>query len=180
MSNPLKMARWSPYAAGAGIGVLSWATFYFMDKALGASTSMVNAASAITGAIAPEHAKANAYMAAHIVGKPAFDWQMALVLMMAVGAFLAARLAGSKRVERVPTVWASRFGTSRAVRYAGAFIGGAALLFGARMAGGCTSGHAVSGGLQMAVSSWVFTIAMFAAGIGAAFALYGRKGATHV
>lgn len=53
MSNPLRIPRWSPYAVGAGIGVLSWATFYFMDKALGASTSMVNAAGAIVGVVSP-------------------------------------------------------------------------------------------------------------------------------
>ncbi len=33
----LKAERWSPYTVGAGIGILSWITFYFMDKALGAT-----------------------------------------------------------------------------------------------------------------------------------------------
>ena len=28
---------WSPYIVGAGIGVLSWLTFYFSDKPIGAS-----------------------------------------------------------------------------------------------------------------------------------------------
>ena len=60
------------------------------------------------------------------------------------------------------------------------FLGGAVLLFGARLAGGCTSGHSLSGGLQLAVSSWIFTASMFAAGVATAFALYGRKGADHV
>lgn len=175
MSNPLRIPRWSPYAVGAGIGVLSWATFYFMDKALGASTSMVNAAGAIVGVVSPEHARSNEYFAAHIVGKPVFDWQMALVIMMGFGALLAAVLGRSRRIERVPSIWAFRFGPSRAVRYTGAFIGGAVLLFGARMAGGCTSGHGISGGLQLALSSWVFIVAMFAAGIGAAHLLYTRK-----
>jgi uncharacterized membrane protein YedE/YeeE len=177
MSNPLRIPRWSPYAVGVGIGVLSWATFYFMDKPLGASTSMVNAAGAVVGAVAPEHAKANEYLASHIVGKPVFDWQMALVLTMALGAFLAAALSRSRRVERVPSIWASRFGPSRALRYAGAFLGGVILIIGARMAGGCTSGHGISGGLQLAVSSWVFIAAMFIAGIGAAQILYTRKAA---
>ncbi len=175
MKGPLGWARWSPYAVGGGIGVLSWATFLFMDKALGASTSFVNAAGVPVAALAPEHARANAYWAKHVIESPPFDWQVALVLMMAVGAFVAARFAGSRRREHVPSVWASSFGPSRWKRYVGAFYGGAILLFGARLAGGCTSGHGVSGGLQLAVSSYVFVAAMFVAGTLTAMAIYNRR-----
>jgi uncharacterized membrane protein YedE/YeeE len=77
-------------------------------------------------------------------------------------------------------LWARRFGASRGVRYAAAFIGGAILLFGARLADGCTSGHGISGGLQLALSSWVFLVSMFTAGVAAAFMLFGREGASHV
>lgn len=41
------------------------------------------------------------------------------------------------------------------------FIGGILLLFGARMAGGCTSGHMMSGIMQLSVSSIIFTIVLF-------------------
>jgi uncharacterized membrane protein YedE/YeeE len=51
------------------------------------------------------------------------------------------------------------------------FLGGVLLLYGARMAGGCTSGHGISGGLQLAVSSYLFMAAMFAAGIATAIPL---------
>ena len=54
------------------------------------------------------------------------------------------------------------------------------MLFGARMAGGCTSGHGISGGLQLAVSSWAFFIAMFASGLVTAFVLFGKEGRNHV
>jgi len=176
MLNPLKMPRWSPYAVGAGIGVLSWITFAFMDKALGTSTSFVSAAGVVAGTVAPEHVKANAYLAKHVVASPPFDWQSALDLALIVGALLASWLAlkpGEKgRVEHVPSEWAARFGPSRAVRYAGAFVGGAILLFGARLAGGCTSGHGISGGLQLAISSWTFVVAVFAAGIATAFIVF--------
>ncbi|NIN68520.1 MAG: hypothetical protein GTO63_28200, partial [Anaerolineae bacterium] len=50
MKSLLKRPRWSPYLVGAGIGVLSWATFFFMDKALGVSTTMVRA-SGVVGAL---------------------------------------------------------------------------------------------------------------------------------
>ena len=180
MKNPLFMLRWSPYAVGAAIGVLSWVTFAWMGKALGTSTTMVQAAGVLEGAVAPEHVKNNMYLAKHLVGKPAFEWQFALVVALFFGAFVAARLARSTFKENVPALWAWRFGANPWVRYAGAFAGGAILLCGARMAGGCTSGHAISGGLQLAVSSWVFTGAMFIAGVATAFLLFGKGGRSHV
>ncbi|MFG0274208.1 MAG: YeeE/YedE thiosulfate transporter family protein [Phycisphaerales bacterium] len=184
MANPLTAPRWSPYAVGAGIGVLSWITFAWMGKALGTSTTLVRAAGAIEGTISEQHVRETEYLAKYIVGKPVVDWQFALVIALALGAGLAAllgrRAAGGKFVETVPGLWAWRFGKSKALRYTAAFTGGAILLFGARMAGGCTSGHAISGGLQLAVSSWIFTIAMFITGIITAFALFGGKGRSHV
>jgi uncharacterized membrane protein YedE/YeeE len=182
--NPLKQARWSPYVVGALLGVLSWITFATMDKALGTSTTMVRAVGVAERVVAPEHADDNAYFAKYIgtteKPKPWFEWQFALVLMLPVGAYLGARLSKSQIKESVPEVWQARFGPGKARRWAAAFAGGAIMLFGARMAGGCTSGHALSGGLQLAVSSWLFTGALFAAGVGTAWAVYGKKGADHV
>ena len=40
--------------------------------------------------------------------------------------------------------------------------------FGARWAGGCTSGHGISGTMQMAVSSWVAAVCFFVGGIAVA------------
>jgi uncharacterized membrane protein YedE/YeeE len=160
--------------------VLSWATFLFMNKALGASTTMARLAGVAEGVVAPQHVQDNPYFAKYLVGKPAFEWQMALVLTSILGAFLAARLFRTPRPDAVPSIWAARFGSSRPLRYAAAFIGGAIMLYGARLAGGCTSGHGISGGLQLAVSGWLFFAATFIAGITAAFVLYGGKGRQHV
>jgi uncharacterized membrane protein YedE/YeeE len=180
----MKRPLWSPYVVGAGIGVLSWITFAVMDKALGVSTTMVRAVGAAERVVAPEHVESNAYFTKYLgtmdAVKPFFEWQFALVVMLAVGALIASRLSGSRVTERVPALWRWRFGDSRALRYSAAFVGGAVLLFGARLAGGCTSGHGISGGLQLAASSWTFMATMFAGGIATAFALYGKKGADHV
>lgn len=184
MTSFLRKARWSPYVVGAGIGVLSWCTFYFMDKALGTSTSFVGAAGAGICAAAPEHCAQNAYYlkeygikggsgAGGALFKPIFDWQMALDLALIAGAFLAASLSGTLKKERVPTLWAERFGPSVLKRYAAAFVGGFILIFGARMAGGCTSGHGISGSLQLAVSSWTFFACMFLSGVVVAGLLFG-------
>ncbi len=177
----LRKPRWSPYLVGAGIGVLSWCTFYFMEKALGTSTSFVGLAGGGVCAIAPDHVAQNEYYLKEYGAKgggfrPIFDWQMALDFTLVAGAFLAAWLGRTFRTERVPTVWSERFGPSVAKRYAAAFLGGFILLFGARMAGGCTSGHGISGGLQLAVSSWTFFISMFISGIVTALALFGTRG----
>lgn len=180
MVNVVRSQRWSPYAVGLGIGLLSVATFLFMNKALGVSTTPVRAVGLIESAVAPGHVQGNAYYMGYFGKAPPVEWQFALVVMLPVGAFIAARLAGSKRREHVPGLWAARFGPSRVKRYIGAFLGGIVLIFGARLAGGCTSGHGISGGLQLALSSWVFFAAMFAAGVATAFAVYGTKGKSHV
>ncbi len=179
MLNILKAPRWSPYIVGTGIGILSWATFYFMNKALGTSTSFVGASGAMLCTVACDHVEHSAYIRKEYGAKdggfkPVFDWQMALVLTMAVGAFLSAWLGRTLKAERVPSLWLARFGPSVARRYLAAFAGGFILLFGARMAGGCTSGHGISGGLQLAVSSWTFFGAMFLSGVITAIALFGR------
>lgn len=175
----LKRPRWSPYLVGALIGVLSWITFAAMGKALGTSTTMVRVAGAIESTFAPEHVENNAYFAKYLgtaeKPKPVVEWQFALVVFMVVGAFVAAKLGGTLRWESVPALWAQRFGRSRLKRFLGAFLGGVILLFGARLAGGCTSGHGLSGGLQLAVGSWIFIAAMFATGIVTAMVLFGRK-----
>ncbi len=180
MANPFKHPRWSPYLVGAGIGLLSWCTFYFMGKALGTSTSFVGVAGAGLCAVAPEHACQNAYILKEYGAKdggfkPIFDWQMSLDIALIAGSFLAAWLGGTLKAESVPSLWAQRFGSSVMKRYVAAFIGGFILIFGARMAGGCTSGHGISGSLQLAVSSWTFFISMFASGVLTAFLIYGRR-----
>jgi len=115
--------------------------------------------------------RANAVYAKQLVGKPAVDWQFALVVGLFLGAALAARLAHTPRPPDVPPTFVARFGPSRLRRNLTAFAGGVLLLFGARLADGCTSGHGISGGLQLAVGSWTFVAAVFAVGIPFAFLL---------
>ncbi len=74
----------------------------------------------------------------------------------------------------VPPSWRNRFGPNRGKRAVGCFIGSFLVLFGARMAGGCTSGHTLSGGIQLSVSAWVFTAAVMLGMVATAHLLYGR------
>ena len=184
MANVLAARKWNPYVVGVGIGALSWVTFLTMDKALGTSSSFVHAAGLLIGTVAPGHVTgpaANAYFVKEVSEKtPMFDWQFFLVIGVFLGALVSSRLSGDRAPEKVPGLWAWRFGASPAVRYAAAFAFGAIMLFGARLAGGCTSGHGISGGLQFALSSWVFFVTFFASGIATAFALFGTEGRRHV
>lgn len=182
----MKRTQWSPYLVGILLGMLSWITFATMNKALGVSTTPVRIVAGIERTIAPEAAANNAYITKYAgtvdEPKPIIEWQFALVAMLAPGALIGAKFFGSKKdpaqgpcePECVPTLWMKRFGPSRAVRYAGAVVGGAILVYGARMAGGCTSGHALSGGMQLSVSGWVFMTAFFITGVPAALFLYGN------
>ncbi|MFW5653868.1 MAG: YeeE/YedE thiosulfate transporter family protein [Planctomycetota bacterium] len=182
--NILRRPRWNPYIVGIGLGILSWLTFAIMHNALGTSTTLAKLPGAAIGTVAPDHVQSNAYWGGKYFvpesGKVMFDWQFFLVLALPIGAWLGMKLGREKFTEHVPALWQQRFGPSRGLRYVAAFFGGAIMLFGARMAGGCTSGHGLSGGLQLALSSWSFFFAMFGAGVLTAFALFGMKGRNHV
>lgn len=168
----LKAPRWSPYVVGAGIGLLSWFTFLSADSPLGTSTTFVRAMAFAEKAVAPEHVAENPYFKKT---GPKIDWQFALVVGLFIGAFVSSRLSGDRLDERVPELWERRFGPSVRLRAAGAFLGGLLLLFGARLADGCTSGHGISGALQLALSSWVFFLTLFAAGVATAWILFGKE-----
>jgi hypothetical protein len=105
------------------------------------------------------------YVARHIAATGKNWWQVALVIGIAIGAFLSMRLSGAKRLLISP-IWARAMGTpSTSGRYAIAFGAGFLMLFGARLADGCTSGHGLSGVAQLGVGSTIAVAAMFAGGI---------------
>ncbi|CAG8978679.1 hypothetical protein HYALB_00004661 [Hymenoscyphus albidus] len=81
-------------------------------------------------------------------------------------AFAVGTILGSFILTRYADVPISNgkivIGTRRAV------LGGVCLVVGSRIAGGCTSGHGISGMSMLSISSFVSVAAMFAAGIGSA------------
>jgi uncharacterized membrane protein YedE/YeeE len=170
----MKNSRWNPYLVGALIGVLSLLTFSLADKPIGMSTGIAQASGACAMPfISAEGVAANAYWAKKAV--PAWDYGSLFVLGSFLGALVSAVMSGSFKLESVPSIWRERFGSSVMKRMVAAFIGGVMILFGARLADGCTSGHGISGSLQLAVSSWTFFLVMFASGIVTAFLLFRRN-----
>lgn len=151
--NPLTRVRWSPYLVGAGIGVLSWFAFATVDRGIGVTTAFEEAAARVLGALGLADG-----------GAPRIGWEWTLLVGLLVGAWISARLSGDRAREVVPSLWAARFGDRPGPRLAVAFAGGSLLMFGARLAQGCTSGHGITGAMQLAVSSWVFLVGLFVSG----------------
>ncbi|MFT5413684.1 MAG: putative membrane protein YedE/YeeE [Verrucomicrobiales bacterium] len=171
--NPLRQPSWNPYYAGAGIGVLSILVFLIVDKPLGMSTEVSKLSGWLTSIfVGWDAVTANAYWASKT---PAFGYSTVFLITTVVGAFISSKLGGTFRVEKVPSIWREHHGSSTGKRMLAAFAGGAILLYGARMAGGCTSGHGISGTLQLAVSGWLFFAIMFASGIITAKLLFRKK-----
>lgn len=162
-------ARWSPYAVGAGIGVLSWLAFLLSDKPLGCSTAFARTSGMVEGFFSDPPIEKRLYFQEF---PPRIDWEWMLVLGIVIGAFLSVTLSGSFQVELVPSLWSSNFGVRAFPRILSAFNGGILLGFGARWAGGCTSGHGISGTLQLAVSGWLAVACFFFGGVVAAFLIY--------
>lgn len=169
--NPLARASWNPYLVGAGIGLLSWAVFALVDSPLGITTALSQVSAAACLPIAGAEAMAqNPYWAKHM---PKWDYGTLFLIGTALGALASALAGRTARIETVPQVWRERFGPSRSKRLLAAFVGGMIIMYGARMAGGCTSGNGLSGSLQLALSGWTFFLTMFIAGVLTAWALFG-------
>lgn len=172
-------SRWNPYFAGALVGVLAVlsvvVTTLVIDKPkyLGASTTFVRASGLVEQVFASEHVAANDYFTKT---KLKIDWQMMFVIGVFVGALLSAQTGRSAKLETVPPIWEERFGHRPVLRAVGAFIGGAILLFGARLAGGCPSGHGLSGNIQLAVSGLLALVFFMVGGIVTARLVYGKGG----
>ncbi len=97
--------------------------------------------------------------------KPVIDWQVMMVIGVVIGALVSSLLSGDFNLQWIPSVWSTHFGNNLALRLIAGFAGGILLGLGARWADGCTSGHGISGTMQLAVSSWIAAICFFAGGI---------------
>ncbi|QDV26516.1 YeeE/YedE thiosulfate transporter family protein [Aureliella helgolandensis] len=177
IKNPLQDKQWSPYLVGLGIGVLSWFAFASVDHPLGITTAFEHGAALGVQAIAPGLAANNEYFETET---PKVSWETMLVVGVFLGAFFSSLASGDRERIVVPVMWKERFGPSVPLRFTAAFFGAGLMMFGARLAQGCTSGHGISGTLQLAASSWLFAILFFGTGVATSLLLYGRRSKTHV
>ena len=173
-----KDGGWSPYLAGALVGLLAivsvYATTQWMGKStyLGASTTFVRAAGLLEQTVAPDRVAANEYFTKE---KVRVDWQFMLVLGIFLGALISSATDKSYKLESVPPIWEKCFGPSIGKRAVWAFLGGIVAMLGARMADGCPSGHGLSGMMQLSISSFVALAMFFSSGVIVAALVYGRR-----
>ncbi len=160
---------WSPYLAGALTGVVAVGSVLVADKFLGASTTFATSAGMIEKLFAPGHVEAVDYFKKHI---PKIDWQFMFVLGIVAGSFLSAITSKSFKLQGTPDMWARRFGADPGKRGMVAFVGGFIALFGARLAGGCPSGHGLSGVMQLSISGLISVAFFLAGGIAVTSLLY--------
>ena len=141
--------------AGIALAVLNAIVFMkgVENRPIGASTSYPYLADSLVGA------NGNEYFGKI---KTPGNWEAIFLIGAVVAGLVMALVRKEFKLKLLHSNWTKFRGTSKINRVLWAFIGGFVLIFGARMAGGCTSGHVVSGGMQLAVSSLVFAVFVFA------------------
>ena len=154
----------NPYLAGFGLGLVLLAAFLIMGRGLGATAASGSVVAWLSGLVAPEWTAANPALKGYYAEPPWVNWTFYLIVGAFVGALVSARLGGRirLRIERGPHLSAS-------ARLLLAFAGGAVAAMGAKLAKGCTSGQALTGGAQLNVGSWIFMLAVFAGAYALAF-----------
>lgn len=168
----LQKDKWPAYFVGLLLGLLLTLVFLYGTQ-IGASTGIARISALIEQGVSPSGALEGSYFERLLADQVIFNWKVLFVLGIVIGAVIGTKVT----TENAPpqnTLWIKRFGSSKAKRFLFAFIGGALLMVGARLANGCTSGHAISGGAQLSLVSWVFMCVLFASAISTSFLIYKR------
>jgi uncharacterized protein len=157
----------NPYLVGIGLGLVLLAAFLIMGRGLGASSAPSTVVAVVVNKVAPEHASTNNFYKEYIgdgTTNPLKEWIIFEVIGVAIGGFLSGSLAHriKGKVEKGPNI-------SVKMRLTYAFIGGTLMGFGAKLARGCTSGQALTGGAMLNLGSWAFMFAVFGGGYLAAY-----------
>jgi uncharacterized protein len=141
--------------SGIGLAILNGIVFLKVgtDRIIGASTAYPFTADLVIGTTN------NSYFS-KIQGPG--RWELVFLTGAFVAGLLISVLKKEFKLTLIHSNWEKYKGNSISKRIIWSFIGGFILIFGARMAGGCTSGHILSGGMQLSVSSLVFAVFVFA------------------
>ena len=165
--------EWSPYIAGILLGIVGILAVLLSNSLLGASGAFENLAGLFGKAVAPKLFD-NVYF--NYVMPPGITWVVVLLLGIFLGGTLGAWSSGTLYWrDNDDKQWRQIFGPKRWVRWLILFIGGVILEYGAGIAGGCTSGLAISGGMLLAPAAFLFMAGMFASGITTAIIIYRRR-----
>lgn len=161
MHPPVERPYWNPYVAGFALGLVLLGSFLVMGFGLGSSSVPTRLAIGAAHLVAPAATEANAYFSQYVgPGKRVLeDWLVFEVLGIFLGGLVGAYSAGRLKGEVIRGE-----GVSKGRRIALAIAGGVIMGFAARLARGCTSGQALTGGAVLSLGSWIFMMCVFAGG----------------
>ena len=156
---------WNPYVVGFLLGLVLLATYAVTGRGLGATAAFSAVAAWLAGIVSPEHVASNAVHARYFNdGAPLLSWTLFLLIGAFVGALVSGRQGNRIQlsIERGPRI-------TDGARLTLAFAGGFLAAYGAKIAKGCTSGQALTGGSILNVGSLVFMLAVFASAYALAY-----------
>ncbi|KAL3873777.1 hypothetical protein ACJMK2_036862 [Sinanodonta woodiana] len=154
-SNIFAHKNWPPVVCGALIGMLQLPMIFFVRSTLGASSSFCTLVSQLQ--VTEKLQKMSPYLCKYRSGIG--HWSKVFYVGSAIlGSYLSTQASGS-------------YGEVTGVSPARAFLGGLLIVFGARTAGGCTSGHGLSGFGLLCILSIYATVGIFVGGIATAFTM---------
>jgi len=152
---------WNPYVAGVALGLVLLTTYLVMGFGLGASAAATRVATYGAHLVAPQAVEANNYLSRYFGhGHILDDWMIFEAFGIFIGGVIGAYTAG--RISPGHVAHGPR--TTKMKRLALALLGGIIMGFAARLARGCTSGQALTGGAVFSVGSWIYMVAVFTGG----------------
>ena len=168
--NLLRKPAWSPYLAGACLGLVVACSMALWGHRLSGAGAWQHLSGYVGRILAPD----SLYWS-HVV-PTGMTWDVWVIVGGVLGAFASSLLAGTFRFRLMPDAqWRDIFGPSVAVRFAVAFFGCMLTQIAGGIAGGCTASLAVSGGIALVPAAFLFMFGMFAGGIPTAWLVYRRK-----
>lgn len=155
-----------PYFGGAVLGVVLFLALFFTGNGLGSSGATTRLVTFVQDLISPAHVDQTPYLLKLAGGdkNPLDDWILPVFFGALLGGFTSGTINGRTKLETTkgPNI-------SNRTRWTMAFLGGILFLYGARMARGCTSGQALTGGTTLSAGSWLVMFAIFGGAYGVAY-----------
>ncbi len=173
LKEQFKKELWSPYVAGILLGIVGLLAVLLSNTLLGASGAFENLAGLFGKVVAPKLFD-NLYF--KYIMPPGITWGVVLLAGVFIGGMLGALSSGKFKIRfNDDAQWKKIIGPQPWKRWVIGFLGAIVLEYGAGIAGGCTSGLAISGGMLLAPAAFIFIAGMFASGILTALIVYRRR-----
>ena len=154
----VEVVVWSGWVGGIGVGLYLLVQYWVTGTALGASTGYGNVCA--LGSRRP-------FFSSGRFADPK-NWRLWFTLGLPLGGFAALMTSPGAVFEptlSMGSVYETVFPASPALRIPLLLLGGACIGYGARMAGGCTSGHSITGTAMLNPPSMLASVGFFAGGV---------------